>query len=57
MCKARCIVWVVKGVGRETCEGRVKRGKQMARHCHIIEDKSKVIMGSKGEYRTIKEGK
>jgi hypothetical protein len=40
--------------GRKTCEGRVKRGNQMDRHCHILVDKSKVITGSNGEHRTIK---
>jgi hypothetical protein len=44
-------------VGRKICEGRVKRGKQMARYCHIIVDKSQAIIGSNGEYKTVKEGK
>jgi len=53
---ARPIVGVVNGVGRKICEGRVKRGKQMARYCHVIVDKSQVFMGSNGEYRTVRKG-
>jgi len=39
-------------------EGKyVKVGKKGGTYCHITVDKSQVIMGSNGEYRTMKGGK